>query len=769
VFIIQGDMMRIKRLISQMSLEEKVQLLTGKSLWETQAIERLGISSVRMTDGPHGVRNEIDMEIKEELQIPESIKATCFPTASAMGSTWNAELIKSVGKALGDECKEQGIQMLLGPGNNIKRLPICGRNFEYFSEDPFLAGELAAAYINGLQSRGIGAVLKHFAVNNQEYERHRISAEVSERVLREIYLATFKRAVTKGKPWGVMAAYNRMNGTHCTENTWLLNNVLRNEWGYDGIVISDWGAVQNRVAALKAGTDLEMPGPREESATILMNALMRGDLDEDVVNRSVARILHMVERSDVKNHKHHSNRVVKHHTIAQKVAEESIVLLKNDKHLLPLKKEWKIAVIGLAAKEPRFQGGGSSEVNANEVDIPYGCIEAIAHKAVLFYAPGYTMEDEERPVLIDDAVEIAKRADVAIIFAALPPYKESEFYDREDMILPQQQINLIKAVAKQHPKTIVILNNGSPLTMELWHNNVSTIVEAWLSGEGGGEAIAKILFGETNPSGRLAETFPLRYEDTPAYIHYPGENHKAFYGEGIFVGYRYYDKRKMDVLYPFGFGLSYTTFEYKKMKLSRNKMKDVDLLEIQIKVQNTGKLPGYEVVQLYLNDVECSISRPKKELKAFKKVWIEPGVTETIRFMLSKEDFCFFDPKYGRWVVETGDFEILVGKSSAEICLKAQIHVIATDELPSRLHLGSTLREWLQDRKGRKVINRLIKMFRINPRTLQSSKKMNIDVWRAAQDIPLKSLLEHIRIKLPVKSDRIVKYLLDKDKEKNKK
>lgn len=759
--------MRIKRLLSQLTLEEKIRLLTGKSLWETVSIDHLDIPSIRMTDGPHGVRNEIDQAISEELQIPESHPATCFPTASALGSTWDRELLKQVGKALGNECREQGVQLLLGPGNNIKRIPVCGRNFEYFSEDPYLTGELAAAYIEGVQSKGVGAVLKHFAANNQEYERHRISAEVTERALREIYLEAFRRVILKSKPWAVMAAYNRLNGTYCTESAWLIDHVLRKEWGYNGVVISDWGAVQDRVKALKAGTDLEMPGPREQSFELLMNAVRRGDLDEATIDRSVERLLKMIDHSHGKGQQMFSD-LTDHHKLARKAARESMVLLKNHDKLLPLKGYESIAVIGLAAKEPRIQGGGSSEVKPKKVDVPYEALQRLAGRTALFYEPGYTMEDEERPELIEAAVKLAERAEVVLLFACLPPYKESEFYDREDMVLPIQQTNLIKAVAKAHPKTVVILNNGSPLTMEDWHDDVGAIVEAWLYGEGGGQAIAELILGWVSPSGRLAETFPMRYEDTPGYLHYPGENHKAYYSEGIFVGYRYYNYRRMKVRYPFGFGLSYTTFEYSRFKTNKAKMKDIDLLEIEITLKNTGDYPSYEVVQLYVSDMEAGIPRPLHELKGFQKIWLEPGRSEKVRFTLSKEDFCFFDPTYGRWIVETGDYEIAVGKSAEELCFVKKVHVIATDELPSRLHLGSTLREWLQDRRGRKVIKRLMKTFRINPKKLKSETKMNVDAWRAAQDIPLKSLLEHIRIKLPMKPDRMIHYLLNHVKGKKK-
>ena len=673
-------MNNINDLIKKMTLEEKAALCTGASPWTTMPIERLGVPEMTVSDGPHGVRRVADVNDF----IAGSLPATCFPTASCLASTWDTDLIHAMGQALAEECIALKVDVILGPGVNMKRTPLGGRNFEYYSEDPYLAGQMAASFIAGVQSKGVGTSLKHFATNNQEFRRMTISAEVDERSLREIYLPAFEVAVKKAKPWTVMCAYNKLNGIYGSENHRLLVDILKNEWGFEGLVVSDWGAVHERVHSLKAGLDLEMPGPRERRVKSVVEAVRAKLLDESSLDESVRRILGIVFKA-AEITKGGSFDAVAHHALARRIAAEGMVLLKNN-GILPLKDHRRIAVIGRAAKEAHFQGGGSSHINPTLVDNPFVELQKLAGDAELTYAEGYPAGTDFDQSLIDLAVRNARSADVALLYLALPNSKESEGYDRPDLDLTSQQVALIKSVTAVQPRTVVILNNGAPVVMNEWIDATAAVLEAWMMGQAGGGAIADVLYGKVNPSGRLAETFPLRLVDTPAHINYPGGNGEVRYGEGIFIGYRYYDAKKVSVQFPFGYGLSYTTFTYKNPKVSAASFKDVDGLTISVEVTNTGKMAGKEVVQVYVHDHKSGLIRPPKELKGFAKVELQPGETKTVSLALDFRSFAYFHPAYKKWITEYGEFDILIGASVNDIRCTQTVTLQSTQELPSLLN-----------------------------------------------------------------------------------
>lgn len=692
----------VPSLIDEMTLEEKAALCTGASAWSTTAVERLGVPAIIMSDGPHGVRRMANLH---SIAGSKSLPATCFPSASCLASTWDADLIHQMGVALGDEARALNVDVLLGPGVNIKRSPLGGRNFEYFSEDPYLAGELAAGLIAGVQSTGVGTALKHFAANNQEYQRFSISAELDERTLREIYLPAFEKAIKLARPWLVMCAYNKVNGVYASEHHRLLTEILRHEWGFAGVVVSDWGAVRNRVAALKAGLDLEMPGPQEERVKAVAAAARSGELDSALLDASVRRILQTIGKAQA-TPKGGDFDADAHHELARRVAAEGMVLLKND-GILPLQGQQQIAVIGRSAVEAHYQGGGSSHVNPTRVVAPFDALRACAPATQFTYAEGYPADDSFRQELLDQAVAAARAAEVALLFVALPAFKESEGYDRQDLDLTDHQVTLIQAVSRAQPHTVVILNNGAPIAMSAWLAGVAAVLEAWMMGQAGGAAVADVLFGRANPCGRLAETFPLRLSDTPAFINWPGEAGAVCYGEGLFVGYRYYDARKLPVLFPFGYGLSYTTFLYSDPRVSAPEFKDRDGLTLTVDVTNTGVCAGKEVVQVYVHDRKSTLARPEKELKAFAKVELQPGETKSVTFKLDFRAFAFYHPKHGQWVAEDGDFDLLIGASAADIRCRVAVTLESTLALPCTLDMESTLREWLADPRGRQVLGPL--------------------------------------------------------------
>ncbi len=817
---------RIEELQSKMTLEEKISMLAGTDLWHTRSIERLGIPALKMTDGPNGCRTISDDDPSYRYTIP----ATCYPAGVAMGATWNTELINRVGIALGEETKSKGCAILLGPCVNIHRSPLGGRNFESFSEDPYLSARLTVAYINGVQSQNVGTSIKHYALNNSEFERFTISSEAGERAIREIYLPTFEAAVKESQPWTVMCSYNQINGTYASENKRFLTEILKEEWGFEGFVVSDWGAVHSTVPAANAGLELEMPGPALFFRDALLAAVKRGEVGEEIIDDKIRRILGIIIKSGIMETpltvSEELANTPEHQNLARQVAGEAIVLLKNKGGILPLDKEKlvSLAVIGPNADEARIEGGGSSRVRpyyavtpleglrkqcGDSVKISYelGCKNNRLTPAlnVDYLTPGQGQEGSGllgeyfnnkdltgEPVLrrvdkefvlrwgsaaggtspgpsvdkdnfsirwsgiftapepgkyrfglltnglvriyIDDqlvidrwgidpaqewppvretigefsveagksydirieyqanpnsqtprrlirlgcelpvpfdlmawAADIAAKSDVALVFVGTSEEYESEGFDRESMVLPGEQVELIRTVAKANKNIIVVLNNGSPLSMEDWIDEVPAVVEAWFPGQECGNAIADILLGEVNPSGKLPESFPKRIEDNPAYINYPGENGEVLYGEGIFVGYRYYDAKKIEPLFPFGYGLSYTTFDYSNLRISTAELKIGDRLEVTVDVKNTGECEGKEVVQLYVRDVESSLVRPVKELKGFSKVSLNAGETKTLSFTLDKRGLSFYSPAEKGWIAEPGEFEVFVGSSSRDI------------------------------------------------------------------------------------------------------
>ncbi len=744
----------VKHLISQMTLEEKAAICTGANAWQTVPVERLDISSMWVSDGPHGVRRAAD----PDQMMSKNVPATCFPTASALAATWDRDLIYELGQALGEECIALNVDLLLGPGVNIKRSPLCGRNFEYYSEDPYLGGELAASFINGVQNKGVGTSLKHFAANNQEFERFTISAEVDERTLREIYLAGFERAVKQAQPWSVMCAYNKLNGTLCSEHPWLLTDVLKDEWGYKGFVISDWGAVNDRIASLIAGLGLEMPGPQPRHVQTVIDAVKGGALDEGVLDEMVRQLLTIVLRTRETPKGGTELDVDGHHALARRIAGETMVLLKNEGDLLPLRGVNKIAVIGVTAKQAHYQGGGSAHVTPTRVDVPFDELAALAGDAELTYAPGYKMEEGFDQSLIADAVTVASAAEVALLYIGLPPFKESEGYDRPDIDLTEQQVALIKAIAAVQPKTVVILNNGSAVAMSDWIDGVPAVLEAWMMGQAGGGAIADVLFGKVNPGGKLAETFPLKLSDTPSHINFPGEAGQVRYGEGIFVGYRYYDEKAMPVLFPFGYGLSYTSFAYSNLAVSAQTFKDVGGLTLSLDVTNIGDVAGKEIVQIYVHDHEARLRRPQKELKGFVKVALEPGETKTVSVTLDSRAFAYWDPRYNDWISESGQFDILVGSSSADIRLMTMVTLESTQQLPSLINRNSTLGEWMADPAGIAALAPLLQQFQQQVPT--DSDMLGIDFFNMIRDMPLSKILGWFAGNLPAEPETIVDQLV---------
>ncbi len=750
----------IQAIVDHMTLEEKAALCTGATAWSTTPIARLGVPELYVTDGPHGVRRAAEAN----TLISQSLPATCFPTASCLASSWDVDLLYQLGQALGEECLALKVDVLLGPGNNMKRTPLCGRNFEYFAEDPYLSGQMAVHLIQGVQSKGVGTSLKHFAVNNQEYERFSINATVDERTLREIYLSAFEMAVKQAQPWTVMCAYNQLNGTYCSEHHALLVDILKEEWGFDGLVVSDWGAVHDRVASLRGGIDLEMPGPKDRRVKAVIDAVRSGELDEAVLNESVRRILCIVFKA-AETPKGGQFDVDAHHALARRIAAEGMVLLKNN-GLLPLKNPQHIAVIGRAAEHPHFQGGGSSHINPTRVAVPFKEVQQLAEHAELTYAEGYPTDNSFQQALIDEAVVLAREADVALLYVALPSFKESEGYDRVDLDLTEQQVALIKAVAAIQPNTIVILNNGAPVTMSDWIDGPAAILEAWMMGQAGGGAIADVLFGKVNPSGKLAETYPLQLTDTPAYLNFPGENGEVRYGEGLFIGYRYYDAKGVPVLFPFGYGLSYTTFAYSNPKISATTFKDVDGLTVSVDVTNTGPVTGKEVVQVYVHDRQARLIRPPKELKGFAKVELRPNETRMVSIPLDFRAFAYYDPAYKQWITEDGEFDILLGASSADIRGTVTVTLQSTVQLPCILKRESTIKEWLAYSHGKPALESQIKQMMSHMAGVfggggDGHDTIGMDTMTFMMDMPLLSVLHFQESAFPRPVDELVDDLLE--------
>ena len=808
---------RVQDLLSRMTLEEKVAMAAGSDLWHSTGVERLGIPPIKVTDGPNGARGG---------DFGGGVGSACFPVGICLGATWNVELVERVGQALGEEVQSKGAHVLLAPTVNIHRSPLNGRNFECYSEDPYLTARMAAAYIKGVQAQGVGACIKHFVCNDSEFERRSISSEVGERALREIYLPPFEKAVTEADVWAVMSAYNKVNGTYCSENAYTLIDILKGEWGFEGIVISDWGGTYSTVDAANNGLDLEMPGPARWMGDKLLQAVREGQVSEAAIEDKVRRLLRTVFMSGVIEHPEEPERAIdrpEHRRLIREAAGEGIVLLKNN-GALPLDERTvqRIAVIGPNAVEAKIMGGGSARVKAHyvvsplegirsragdgiQVDYELGCTNyrGIPELKTDWLAPlsgvgsGWTaayyrnFDLEGEPVLVEEdqrarflwfgqvptgvdpacfsarltgsltvpesgtytfgltsigvsrmwidgelvidnwteytprrgpfgmdldpagaptalsagqayelvieysrqqaprmgalfigctppqpadlierAAQAAAAADVALVFIGTSGEWESEGFDRPDMELPGRQVELLEKVAAANPNTVVVLNTGSPIRMR-WLDRVAAVVEAWFPGQECGNGIADVLFGDVNPSGRLSQTWPARLEDNPAYINYPGENGRVLYGEGLYVGYRYYDVKKIAPLYPFGYGLSYTTFEYADLKLDKDAYSPGEAITASVRVTNTGSKTGHEVVQLYVRDVESRLARPEKELKAFAKVALAPGEAQSLTLTLDERALSFYDDAQARWTVEAGEFEVLVGASSRDIRCKA--------------------------------------------------------------------------------------------------
>ncbi|WP_320018633.1 glycoside hydrolase family 3 C-terminal domain-containing protein [Labilibaculum manganireducens] len=698
---------KINQLVSKLTLEEKAALCSGRDDWSTQPIERLNIPWIWVADGPHGLRRA---PATNKAGYGDQLPATCFPTASALSATWNLDMVNKVGQAIGEECQAQNVNVILGPGVNIKRSVLGGRNFEFFSEDPILSGELGAAYINGVQSQGVGTSLKHYTANNVETMRMYNNSNMDNRTLHEIYLTPFEIAVKKAQPWTIMACYNRVQGVYGTQSPYLLTDMLKKEWGFKGIVISDWFAVVNRVEAMKAGMHIEMPGVSGVNDSLVVEAVKNGDLNIAVVDQLVKEILTIVFKAKALEKEGAELNAEKHHAYARQVASEAITLLKNKNQILPVTKEKykRVAIIGEFAAAPRYQGNGSSEVKPTRLDKALDIITKEYGKDIkVSYAQGYKLSDDNDTSLIDEAKKAAANADIALVFAGLPLQYESEGIDRTHINMPVSHNKLISEIAKVQKNTVAVLTNGSAVTMP-WINEVDGILETWLGGQAGAGAVADVLFGKINPSGKLAETFPVKLEDTPSFLNFPGEQGEVLYGERIFVGYRYYDEKKIEPLFPFGFGLSYTTFEYSNLKLSAKNTTDKEGVTATLTVKNTGDVKGKEVVQLYVTDNECTLLRPKKELKKFAKIDLEPGEEKEVTFKLEARDFSYYDGKREMWIAESGEFTISAAASSRDIRLSEVVALQSTQQVPLAFDEYTFFSEYWKNKQTRALLMELV-------------------------------------------------------------
>ena len=693
----------IDHLLTELTLEEKASLTSGSGFWYTMPVERLGIPKIMVSDGPHGLRAQPGEG--DHVGLGGSVPATCFPTASAIASAWNPDLLRRIGQALAVEARACNLSVILGPGINMKRSPLCGRNFEYFSEDPFLAGELAVGQVAGIQAGGVGTSVKHYAANNQETDRLRVDAQVDERTLREIYLPAFERVVQAEQPWTIMCSYNKVNGESASENHWLLTTVLREEFGFQGLVVSDWGAVYHRVPALLAGLDLEMPPAVGRSPQQIVAAVHAGEVPTEVLDARVRTVLELVAKGMPVLDLDESFDVDAHHALAREAAAESVVLLKNDA-LLPLPAGASVAVIGEFARTPRFQGAGSSQVTPTRVDVLLDELRAI-HGEVPF-AAGYGIDDSSQDdALLAEAEQVAGSVDTVVMVIGLPGADESEGFDRTHMNLPANQLAALRAVAAVNPNVAVVLVNGSTVVLGDVIPHAKALVEAWLGGQAAAGGIADVLTGAVNPSGRLAETIPHRLEDNSSYLNFPGDSQVVRYGEGLFIGYRGYDKTHTDVAFPFGFGLSYTTFALSDLSvaLSGSVAEGTLTADVTVTVTNTGTVDGAEVVQVYVQDVESTVARPIRELKGFAKVHLPAGSSQAVTVTLDQRAFAFWSTQHHRWAVEAGEFAVSVGHDSRDLPLVETITVEAP-RLAGPLDRDSTLQEWISDPMGRTLIER---------------------------------------------------------------
>lgn len=695
----------VEQAAPRLSLTEKASLTSGAGDFVTQAAPRAGIPAVTMSDGPHGLRLPKESGDGGQVDLHSAAPATCYPPAVALGSSWDPELAHRVAGALADEATAHGVRVLLGPGINIKRSPLCGRNFEYFSEDPLLTAELGGAMVRGLQESGVGAALKHFAANNQETDRMRVSADIDERPLREIYLRAFERIVRRDRPWSVMCSYNAVNGTPLSENTRLLTEILRTEWVFDGIVMSDWGAVRDRVAALRSGLDLQMPGTHGRTDAEVVAAVKAGELDETVLDTSVERLARFARRATEAELAGPRMSVDEHHRLAGEAADRCVVLLKNEGDVLPLdRSSGSVAVIGEQARTPRYQGAGSSQVTPTRLDTPLDHLRELSDGARVRFAPGYTVpsgapdasEAGTAEALGDEAVRLAAACDTVVVFLGLSAAEESEGFDRDHIDLPDGQLRLLERLVAANPRVAVVLSNGGVVRTTPWHGTVPALVEGWLLGQAGGGALARMLFGAVNPSGKLAETVPLRLEDSPSHLSFPGEEGHVRYGEGVFVGYRGYDSAAREVAFPFGHGLSYTTFEYTGLRV----VPAGDAFSVAVTVTNTGRRPGREVVQIYsTGPAGSTVARPPRELRGFVSVTLTPGESHEVVVEVPRGELAYYSAREGRWRVEGGEYGIEAGSSSRDI---RQSALIGVEGDPSDVALSgrSTIAEWLSHPVG---------------------------------------------------------------------
>ena len=739
---------KIKDLLSQMTLEEKASLCSGEDMWRTKGLERLGLPRMMMCDGPNGLRKQEGAA--DHLGVNDSIEAVCFPSGSAVASSYDPELYEEMGHTLGQECRAVNIQMLLGPAVNIKRSPLCGRNFEYLSEDPYLAGQMAAAYVKGVESEGVGTSIKHFAANNQEARRMTCSSNMTERTLREIYLPPYEKAVKESHPASVMCSYNRINGVFASENHHLMTEILRDDWGFDGMVVTDWGAINDRVKGLEAGVDLEMPGSGGLNDRQIVEAVQSGRLDESVLDRAVERLLRWTLRAHFAKPGDPALDHATGHAEAVRIATQSAVLLENN-GVLPLQADRKVAYIGAFAAAPRYQGGGSAHVHAHRVTSAWETAREKGRR--VSYTEGFTAgNDPLDPQALQAALDAAAAADAAVIFAGLPECFESEGFDRKDLELPAAQNQLIAQICKVQPNTVVVLHNGSPVRCP-WAKDVAAVLEMYLGGEGVGEAADALLWGEANPCGRLAETFPLQLEDTPASLTYGLGGDNAEYTEGVFVGYRYYDRKNRDVRWPFGYGLSYTTFAVSDLKLSADHLGDGEQLKATVTVRNTGSRAGRDVVQLYVQNAPCEAPRPVRELKGFAKVSLEPGESKTVEMVLDSRSFSYWEEQIGDWYAAPGVYTICVGHSSRDLPLSAQVTVSTQAELPLVVDLNTCMGDIYRNKYAAAALKQMMSMGVSNKDKQEQRDKQrrneadNPEMMKAVmQYMPLRALKSFVKL-----------------------
>ena len=717
--------------VHDLTVEEKASLTSGGDAWHFQPIERLGVPGYMLTDGPHGLRKENNETAA--LDMKNTIPSTCFPPAAGMPSSWNPKLVHEVGVAMGEECIQENVAVILGPGVNIKRNPLGGRSFEYWSEDPYLAGHEAIGIVEGVQSQGVGTSLKHFAANNQETDRLRINARITERALREIYLPAFEHIVKTAQPWTIMCAYNQLNGVFGSENQWLLTEVLRDEWGFEGIVMSDWGAVHDRVASLNAGLNLEMPPSYTDNEVVV--AVKDGRISEEQLDRMAQGMLDLVEKAqEAMSREGFTYKIPAHHVIARRAAQESIVMLKNEGGLLPLDSQTRVAVIGEFARTPRYQGGGSSHLNPTRMD---SILDALDETGANFvFAPGFTLDcSEQTDELTEEALAAARDAQAVIFTMGLPEEEESEGFDRTTLDMPAKQIELLSAVSKVNPNVIVVLSNGSAVQMNPWQDDAKAVLETWLLGQAGGLAVSDIVFGDANPSGKLAQTLPLDIKDDPSMVNWTGGDRVVDYGEGVFVGYRYYDTFDVDVAYPFGFGLSYSTFDISNIRVE---VKSDMAVRVHATVTNTSDVDGAEVVQVYVNPAENSpVERPVHELKGFAKVFVPAGKSEDVVFDLDDRAFAYWSDKDHRWRVVEGEYGIEIATSSRDIVSRETVKLMG-DDFYEELDEWSNFGEFKADPFGALAVSHMIEKGKTGE--LPAIPEDNVGVQLFLETMPINSM-----------------------------